>query len=116
MEIVLVRHAQPDWEPGGRAVDDPGLTELGRSQAECVTYPLERCAIYDAGSRAFDVPAYLADVRGYWEQVVRLAGEGWTLGAALGERWMIASALSRKPRRISSFCTSSQSMEARQSA
>ncbi len=35
MEIVLVRHAQPDWEPNGRAVDDPGLTELGNNQARC---------------------------------------------------------------------------------
>jgi probable phosphoglycerate mutase len=34
LEIVLVRHAQPDWEPGGRAVDDPGLTPLGHAQAE----------------------------------------------------------------------------------
>ncbi|MEW6278984.1 MAG: histidine phosphatase family protein [Candidatus Eremiobacterota bacterium] len=34
IEIVFVRHAQPMWEPGGRAVDDPDLTELGREQAE----------------------------------------------------------------------------------
>jgi len=34
MEIVLVRHAQPDWEPGGRAVDDPELTALGHQQAK----------------------------------------------------------------------------------
>jgi broad specificity phosphatase PhoE len=34
LEIVLVRHAQPDWEPGGRSVDDPGLTKLGHIQAE----------------------------------------------------------------------------------
>ncbi|MFP6640606.1 MAG: histidine phosphatase family protein, partial [Myxococcota bacterium] len=40
MEIVLVRHAQPDWEPGGRAVDNPDLTELGRAQAECVAREL----------------------------------------------------------------------------
>ncbi len=33
LEIVLVRHAQPEWEPGGLAVDDPGLTPLGREQA-----------------------------------------------------------------------------------
>lgn len=33
MEIVLVRHGQPDWEPGGRAVDDPRLTALGHEQA-----------------------------------------------------------------------------------
>ena len=36
MEIVLVRHAQPDWEPAGRAVDDPGLTGLGHEQARRV--------------------------------------------------------------------------------
>lgn len=36
MEIVLVRHAQPDWEPDDRAVDDPGLTPLGHQQAESV--------------------------------------------------------------------------------
>src|SRR5262245_31874780 len=36
IEIVLVRHAQPDWEPGGRAVDHPVLSEHGRAQAEAV--------------------------------------------------------------------------------
>ncbi len=34
MELVLVRHAEPDWEPDGRAVDDPALTRSGRLQAE----------------------------------------------------------------------------------
>ena len=32
-ELVLVRHAQPDWEPEGRAVDQPALPPLGREQA-----------------------------------------------------------------------------------
>ena len=36
IEIVLVRHAQPDWEPGGRAVDHPELSGHGRRQAEAV--------------------------------------------------------------------------------
>jgi probable phosphoglycerate mutase len=36
VEIVLVRHGQPDWEPDGRAVDDPGLTAHGHAQARCV--------------------------------------------------------------------------------
>lgn len=40
MEIVFVRHAQPDWEPEGRAVDNPDLTQLGRAQAECVAEAL----------------------------------------------------------------------------
>ena len=33
IEIVLVRHGEPDWEPGGRAVDEPRLTPLGQAQA-----------------------------------------------------------------------------------
>jgi broad specificity phosphatase PhoE len=40
IEIVLVRHAQPDWEPGGRAVDHPALTAHGRAQAEAVAAAL----------------------------------------------------------------------------
>lgn len=34
IDLVLTRHGQPDWEPGGFAVDAPGLTELGHAQAE----------------------------------------------------------------------------------
>lgn len=40
MEVLLVRHAQPDWEPGGLAVDDPTLTPLGHAQARCVAQAL----------------------------------------------------------------------------
>lgn len=34
MEITLIRHAQPDWEPDDSAVDEPTLTEYGFRQAE----------------------------------------------------------------------------------
>jgi len=44
MEIVLVRHAQPDWEPEGVANDEPGLTAHGHQQAQC-------CADALAGER-----------------------------------------------------------------
>jgi len=57
------------------------------SQYEAPAHALERCAIYDAGSRAFDIPSYLSDVREYWEEVRQLADEGWSLGQALRERW-----------------------------
>lgn len=40
MEIVLVRHAQPDWEPDGRAVDHPALTPFGARQAEATAKAL----------------------------------------------------------------------------
>jgi probable phosphoglycerate mutase len=42
MEIVLVRHGEPDWEPGGFAVDDPELTPHGRAQAERAAEMLSR--------------------------------------------------------------------------
>jgi probable phosphoglycerate mutase len=41
IELWLVRHAEPEWEPGGRAVDEPALSELGRAQAEAVAGVLE---------------------------------------------------------------------------
>ena len=61
--------------------------EFALSQYERMSYPLERCTIYDAGSRAFDIPGYLTDVRHYWRKVSDLADEGMTLTEALEERW-----------------------------
>ena len=61
--------------------------EFELSQYDDVAYPLERCCIYDAGSRAFDIPHYVEDVREYWQQVRGLADGGWTLAEALRERW-----------------------------
>lgn len=34
MELLLLRHAQPEWSRGQEAQVDPGLTELGHRQAE----------------------------------------------------------------------------------
>jgi probable phosphoglycerate mutase len=33
MEIVLVRHGEPEWSRDGLTIDDPQLTDLGRQQA-----------------------------------------------------------------------------------
>jgi probable phosphoglycerate mutase len=33
LELVLVRHAEPDWERAFETASDPGLTDLGRKQA-----------------------------------------------------------------------------------
>jgi hypothetical protein len=60
--------------------------EFEASQLESAAYPLERCTIYDAGSRAFDIPCYVEDVVGYWRQVAELAEGGFTLAEALEER------------------------------
>lgn len=46
MEIVLVRHAQPEWARDRQAQVDPGLTERGRRQAELVADRL-RTEVFD---------------------------------------------------------------------
>lgn len=61
--------------------------ELELSQFDSITARLERCVIYDAGSRAFDTAEYVEDVVGYWQQLRGLAHRGYTLREALLERW-----------------------------
>lgn len=61
--------------------------ELIASQSENIAYPLERCVIYDAGSRAFDIHEYLEDVHDYWKQNLALVGEGYTTEKLLKERF-----------------------------
>jgi hypothetical protein len=60
--------------------------EFVESQYENPSYPLERCTIYDAGSRAFHVPEYIEDVVDYWRQVKTHAENGTTFEALLHER------------------------------
>lgn len=69
-------------KPGALLAPEYALTQYGS-----LNYPLERCVIYDAGSRAFDVPHYLDDVAGYWTELRNLARRGWTMADALQERW-----------------------------
>ena len=61
--------------------------EFIESQYENPAFPLERCTIYDAGSRAFWIPEYLEDVIDYWKQVLDLAKKGTTFTAYLQERF-----------------------------
>ncbi len=60
--------------------------EFIESQYENPCYPLERCTIYDAGSRAFHVPEYLEDVVDYWRQVKTQAESGATFDSLVQER------------------------------
>ncbi len=57
------------------------------SQYEASSYPLERCAIYDAGSRAFWGPGYLEELAEYWQEVLTLAESGMSFEALLEERF-----------------------------
>ncbi|MCW7753696.1 hypothetical protein OOT00_06820 [Desulfobotulus sp. H1] len=61
--------------------------EFIASQYEHPAFPLQRCAIYDAGSRAFWTPEYVEDVKGYWKACLNLAQSGKTFNDFLEERF-----------------------------
>jgi hypothetical protein len=67
------------------------MPECIASQDESVTHALERCTIYDAGSRAYDIEEYASDVGEYWGQVHELAKNGMTTEIYLAERFPEAS-------------------------
>lgn len=74
--------------PGTDLLRKGGLyaPEFLESQYAKPTFPLERCAIYDAGSRAFWLPEYTEDVWDYWEQTLWLSKEGVGFADLLRER------------------------------
>ena len=57
------------------------------SQYEDPAYPIERCIIYDAGSRAFAPDEYASDVLGYWQMTKALAESGVSYERLLAERF-----------------------------
>ncbi len=61
--------------------------EFIQSQFENPLYPLERCTIYDAGSRSFSYSEYLQDVLEYWEKVQEVAVKGVSFQEYLNERF-----------------------------
>ncbi|MGN0845561.1 MAG: phosphoribosyltransferase [Kiritimatiellia bacterium] len=61
--------------------------EFVESQYENPSFPIERCIIYDAGSRAFWLYEYVADVIGYWNQNLQFAEQGMTFEQLLAERF-----------------------------
>jgi hypothetical protein len=61
--------------------------EFELSQYDRLSSVLERCAIYDGGSRSFDPDFYMLELIRYWEEVAKLAENGWTLYRAMKERW-----------------------------
>lgn len=67
------------------------MPELIQSQEENIAYSLERCTIYDAGSRAFDIEEYMDDVCEYWQHILTLAEKGMTTEKYLEERFPEAS-------------------------
>ncbi|MGL5317912.1 MAG: hypothetical protein ACRC9Q_04365 [Bacteroidales bacterium] len=60
--------------------------EYVASQYENPLYPLERCTIYDAGSRAFLVSEYAEDLLEYWKEMKQLAEQGISFETLVSER------------------------------
>ena len=61
--------------------------EFVSSQYEHPCFPLQRCTIYDAGSRAFWPPEYIEDLKDYWNKVDALARGGMSFETLLAERF-----------------------------
>lgn len=61
--------------------------EFVSSQYGSPAYPIERCTIYDAGSRAFWLEEYFHDVEDYWAKTLELAETGITYRDLLAERF-----------------------------
>ena len=74
------------------------------SQYQDPAYPIERCTIYDAGSRAYWIPEYLEDVRDYWEKTLELANGGMNYTALLNERFPELQAALFKPVDLGDLC------------
>jgi hypothetical protein len=66
--------------------------EFIESQYEDPAYPIERCIIYDAGSRAFWTREYIEDVVGYWKQNLDLAERGMSFEELVRERMPVLDA------------------------
>ncbi|HNW94038.1 MAG TPA: hypothetical protein PKM88_14110, partial [bacterium] len=58
--------------------------EFELAQFERLSYPLERCVIYDLGKRAFNPTEHLNEVRDFWR---RMMEQGITCEEAYRERW-----------------------------
>jgi uracil phosphoribosyltransferase len=80
--------------------------EFIESQYENPGYPLQRCAVYDAGSRAFWTPEYINDVFGYWTKMNELADKGLTFNELLKERFPVLDPEKFKDADLKTVCKS----------
>ncbi len=75
LELVLIRHAEPDWQAARRSGSDPGLTSLGRRQATALAEHLHQqplAALYSSPlQRARETAAALAEAQGAEVSVVQ---------------------------------------------
>lgn len=75
--------------------------EFRKSQYEKITYPLERCVVYDVGSRAYEYGVHVDDVIDYWR---KLSHTGMTLKEAYEERWYPNKKISNSNAALKKLC------------
>jgi hypothetical protein len=80
--------------------------EFIESQYENPGYPLQRCAVYDAGSRAFWTPEYINDIYGYWSKMNKLAQNGAVFKQVLTERFPVLDHERFKDADLTDICKS----------
>ncbi len=89
MHLVREEDDIPLGEPGTDLIRKGAL--LAPEFVSCQNHPhsavLERCVIYDAGSRAFDCANYLRDVLHYWRHLAGLARSGMTFEQRRKQLW-----------------------------
>lgn len=104
LERYSIGPSEPESQvvlPGTDLVRHPGLLapEFELSQYDSISFPLERCTIYDAGSRAFRVDTHLKDVAEYWKIMRKLGERGVNLYEMLHHRWPLFNS-----KRINELC------------
>jgi probable phosphoglycerate mutase len=109
VEIVLIRHGQPEWVKDGLNVVDPPLTELGHEQAarmaerlagesfdEVLVSPLRRARqtaapLYEALGRSEQIEPWLEEIRdpGWHGTPAEKAQQAYAElnGRTVGDRW-----------------------------
>ncbi len=95
VQLIFVRHGQPEWVRDGRSSNDPPLTELGRLQAEAAAAHLAASAtpstelVVSPLRRAIETAAPIAEALGLTPTVepwlAEIAGPEWWDGSPAEE-------------------------------
>src|SRR5262249_67072 len=76
VELVLIRHGEPDWEAARRGQADPGLTDLGRRQVADLAKHLEHVALAALYSSPLQRARETAEVIGTIQRLTAVVADG----------------------------------------
>ena len=77
--------------------------EFEKSQDAKITYPLERCVVYDVGARAYEYSVHIDDVIEYWNKLLH---SGRTLKDVYEERWRAGAKVPNSNYALKKLCRS----------